>query len=66
MKQMKIKVIHEKAWGQDRFYPSDEFSTKLLHIMRRDPRASTYTIEQLRGLKDLGFEIDIKEKTVTI
>lgn len=57
---MKLNVIHRKIFGKNRFYPKDDFSKKFISICRSDynPQIS-FTENQIKLLKELGFEIEI-------
>lgn len=57
---MKINVIHRRIFGNERFYPSDDFTNKFLSVFRvNKQRQTTFTERQLRELKQLGFDIII-------
>lgn len=58
---MKIKVRHVRKFGFNRFYPDDGFTQKLREIFKEKERDRevTYTEKQLKGLKEIGFDIII-------
>lgn len=57
---MKIKVIHKFQYGHDRFFPADEWTSKLLSIFRsQSNRAKGFTKTQMQILKELGFQIEM-------
>lgn len=63
---MKLTLTHKNVYGKDRFYPVDEFTTKLLEVFRADcNKAKCYTRKQISALMALGFEIDIQRQELS-
>ncbi len=50
---MRLEFLHKKAWGKDRYYPKNELTDGLQKLIQQE----SFTIEQVRLLKSLGFTI---------
>jgi hypothetical protein len=56
---MKIKVIYQRNYGVEMFYPADEWTSKFLTIFRSpSARAKCMSRRQIEGLRELGFEVE--------
>ena len=60
MNDQKIKVIHKKEYGKNRYYPAryDALESVLLKNMKR----KSFTSQNLIDLKSSGFEIEIESE----
>ncbi len=50
------------ASGRYLFYPEDDFSMRLLNVLR--VRRKAYVKEEIQGLKDMGFPIKVVAKKI--
>lgn len=59
---MRLEIEHKCAWGNDRYYPKNELAEGLRKLTKRE----SFTKEQVRLLKKLGFVIVLTEYTPEI
>lgn len=52
---LRLEVIPDSAYGNQRFYPNSPLGRKLLSLSERN--AKSFTLDNLKVLRELGFEI---------
>lgn len=57
-----LYVIHKRSWGHDRFYPYCVLSKRVLKLFKQ----KTFTIEQMKFFKDIGFDIQLLEEKIDL
>lgn len=59
---MKIRVQHRKLYGRDLFFATDMWTKDLFKIFKPTTPQVSVSLQQIRGLKELGFEV-VMQKT---
>ena len=54
---MRVELSHVCQYGHDRYFPNNFLSEGLLWLIHR----KSFTLPQLRKLKDIGFTIVVSE-----
>ncbi len=57
---MRLELSHIVQYGQDRYFPDNHLSDGILSMMGR----KTFTITQVKKLKEIGFKIVVSERPV--
>lgn len=63
---MKIVVEHQKHYGRDLFYATDDWTKAFFGLFKSAAPQKSVSLNQLQQLKELGFEIEIIKEAVKI
>jgi hypothetical protein len=56
---MKIKVIYQRNYGVEMFYPADEWTAKFLTVFRvPSAKAKCFSRRQIEILRELNFDVE--------
>ncbi len=58
---MRVELLHVSQYGHDRYFPDNYLSENLLILMGR----KSFTLEQVKRLKEIDFTIVVKEKSMS-
>lgn len=58
---MKLKVRHEKPAAYHLYYPEDTWTKAFLEVFSTTRPIKSFSVDQLRKLKELGFKIEVIE-----
>lgn len=61
--EVKLIVRHSKPSAYHIFYPEDEWTRSFLNVFNMHKPPKSFTLKQMKALKALGFEIEVKYTT---